>query len=137
MSDLAKKVINARRGLGLSQQEAADLIGVSLSELQQVEAQAIVDGTGFTIGCELATEGAMKNIKCQAKHSESGGCHYCGGSGVVLERIECKCGKSGFFRNLRGTTVYDGKEMTSFDGLGMVWHLDGIVCLECEERSET
>lgn len=38
---MAERVIEAREYLGLSQQEAADLIGISLAELQQIEVKAI------------------------------------------------------------------------------------------------
>lgn len=40
-ADLAERVIHARETLGLTQQEAADLVGVSLVELQQLEVQAM------------------------------------------------------------------------------------------------
>lgn len=49
VENLAERVIEARQILNLSQQEAADLIGISLTELQQFEAEAITKGTGFTI----------------------------------------------------------------------------------------
>lgn len=39
---LAERVIRARETLGLTQSEAADLVGVSLAELQQLEVLALV-----------------------------------------------------------------------------------------------
>lgn len=75
----------------------------------------------------------MAQIKCQAKHSETGGCHTCGGFGYVLEMAECPvCKRTYWDRERRGTTVYEGKQLRAFDGLELVYTLDkGAVCATC------
>lgn len=46
---LAKEVHNARVFLGLSQKEAAQLIGIPLAELQQLESEAIYKAQSFVV----------------------------------------------------------------------------------------
>lgn len=72
----------------------------------------------------------MDEIRCQAKHTETGGCYSCGGFGFVLEKRKCAdCGHEYWDRERRGTTMYDGKELTAYDGMALRYRWNtGLVC---------
>jgi hypothetical protein len=73
-------------------------------------------------------------IACQACKPEDSGCSNCGGFKVKLERNECpSCETTYWDFPRRGMTVYDGKRYNAFDGLEIVWRLDGKnECSKCE-----
>ena len=77
----------------------------------------------------------MISIPCQ-KPDHNNGCYSCGGFKVVLEKLTLTCGCEAWFRPLRGTTIYDGKTITSFDGLDCVYQEDGLKCVECGGEDE-
>lgn len=72
----------------------------------------------------------MNKIKCQAVHDN--GCSTCGGYGHILEETTLICGHKAWFRPEPYTT-YDGKRITSRDGLECVQREDGLYCAKCDE----
>lgn len=80
---------------------------------------------------------SSQKIICQSDSclGEKGGCSFCGGSGVVLERrsacVVCKR-KAWFRRDV--STGFDGKQFRSIDNVELVWRKNGARCRECDHH---
>jgi hypothetical protein len=78
----------------------------------------------------------VKKIFCQAcrGNPEDTGCRSCNGYGVVLETYFCdRCKREWWARPGMKTTMYDGRSWQSFDGLDLIYRLDGgLLCKDCD-----
>lgn len=74
-------------------------------------------------------------IICQGTNCKKNGCHRCGGYGYVLVEKPCEsCGHK-YWQRPGNYTIYNGKVITSFDGLKIIHYIDSkIECAKCQEQ---
>lgn len=74
----------------------------------------------------------MNKIKCQnCSPTKDEGCYKCGGYKVILIKSKCDGCRKVYWTNPGVYTVYEGKEFVSFDGLKLVYKLNGTFCQRC------
>lgn len=71
-------------------------------------------------------------IKCQGGACLKG-CSSCQGYGHVLHQSHCTGCQRSYWVRPGVYTAYDGKLVTSFDGLALVWRSDGLFCFTCDD----